>query len=109
MMVRPGGGEVKVRLITASLAAALLLAPGCRQDEEEATPKRPPNPVPRADLGLPVQPKRPASDEGGESKGISRVEKDLRKDLGGAPVIKSDAPTTPTTPPAPDGAKASQP
>jgi hypothetical protein len=106
-MMVPSGSKVKVRSIIASLAAALLLAPGCQQ--EEATPKPPPNPVPRADLGQPVQPKLPRPEEGGETKGISNVEKDLKKDLGGAPVIRPNVPTT--TPPAaqPDAAKPGQP
>jgi hypothetical protein len=92
-MTVPSGGKVKVRSIVASLVTALMLVPGCRQDEGEA----PPNPVPR-------------SDGAGGTKGISDVEKDLRKDLGGGPLIKPDAPATTAPPTAkPDTAKTGQP
>jgi hypothetical protein len=95
-MTAPSGSKVTIRSIVAGLVLAFLLAPGCQQ--EEATPKPPLNPVPRADLGQPVQPKLPRPDEGGETKGLSEVEKDLRKDLA-SPVITPAAPTT-TAPPA---------
>ncbi len=96
-MTASSGGELKVRSILASLAAALLLAPGCQQDED-STSKAPPNPVPRADLGRPVEPKRPGAEAGGVAKEISKVEKDLRKDLGGSPVIGPNAPSPPVPP-----------
>jgi hypothetical protein len=110
-MTVPFGGKVKVRSIFASLAIGLLLAPGCGQEEQPAgsSTKAPPNPVPRADLGRTVEPRLPRTDQGGGSKDISNVEKDLRKDLG-SPVIKPDVPTT-TAPPVakPDAAKTGQP
>jgi hypothetical protein len=104
-MTAPFGSKVKVRSVVASMAVALAIAPGCRQ-EEETPSSAPPNPVPRADLPRPVQPK---TDEGGKMKGISNVEKDLRKDLA-APVIKPDAPTTTAPPTAKtDATKSGQP
>jgi hypothetical protein len=106
-MMVPSGSKLKVRSIIASLAAALLLAPGCQQDE--ATPQPPPNPVPRADLGEPVQPKLPRPEDSGKTKGISNVEKDLRKDLGGAPVIRPNTPTTTAPPAVKEDTKAGQP
>jgi hypothetical protein len=109
-MTAPTGGKGKVRSGIASLAIwlGLALAPGCGQDagtSPTSEPKPPPNPVPRSDLGVPVVPKLPRSDRGGETKDISNVEKDLRKDLG-APVIKPDTPAS-TAPPAtkPEAAK----
>ena len=107
-MTVPSGGERKIRSILASLAAALLIAPGCQQDED-STSKAPPNPVPRADLPQPVEPKPRGTDGGGGTKDISNVEKDLRKDLGGPPVIKPDLPTTVTPAAKPDAAKAGPP
>ena len=102
---------MRSRSLAALILAVLLLAPGCRQEEEPAGPstKAPPNPVPRADLGRTVEPRLPRTDQGGGSKDISNVEKDLRKDLG-SPVIKPDVPTT-TAPPVakPDAAKTGQP
>jgi hypothetical protein len=101
---------MKVRSVIASLAIglALALAPGCGQEAgtpANPEPTRPPNPVPRADQGVPVQPTQPRTDGGGGTQDLSNVEKDLRKDLA-APVIKPDTPTT-TTPPAtrPDAAR----
>ncbi len=107
-MTASSGGERKIRSILTSLAAALLLAPGCQRDED-TTATAPPNPVPRADLGRPVEPKQHGTDGGGGT-GISNVEKDLRKDLGGSPVIKPDAPATTVPPTAkPDGARTGTP
>jgi hypothetical protein len=102
-MTVPFGSKVKVRSVAASLAIAMAIAPGCRQDEE--TPStNPPNPVPRADLPRPVQPPS-EKDKGGGPPATSNVEKDLRKDLG-SPVIKPDTPTTTAPAPAkPDTAK----
>jgi hypothetical protein len=102
-MTVPFGSKVKVRSVVASLAIALAIAPGCKQDEE--TPSaNPANPVPRADLPRPVQPPS-EKDKGGVPPAASNVEKDLRKDLG-SPVIKPDVPATTTPPPAkPDAAK----
>jgi len=97
-MTVPSGGQKKVRAVIASLALGLLPAPGCNEDAETTT-TRPPNPVPRADQGVPVQPTQPGTSQGGAAKDISNVGKDLRKDLGGGPVIRPDAPAT-TAPPA---------
>ena len=105
-MTVPFGSTVKARSVVASLAMALLLASGCKQDEGEPS-SAPPNPVPRANLTRPVQP--PRTDQGGEMKGATEVEKDLHKDLA-APVIKPDVPTTKTPPAAkPDAAKTVRP
>jgi hypothetical protein len=101
-MTAPSGGERKIRSILARLAAVLLLAPGC-QPNEDSTVKAPPNPVPRADLGRPVEPKPRGTDGGGVAKDISDVGKDLRKDLGGSPVIAPNTPTTTVTPAARPG------
>jgi hypothetical protein len=97
------GSKVKIRSIAASLAIAMAIAPGCRQDDD--TPSaNPANPIPRADLPQPVKPPS-EKDKGGGMPATSNVEKDLRKDLG-APVIKPDVPTTTTPPPAkPDAPK----
>ncbi len=94
-MTVPFGGKVKVRSVAASLAIAMAIAPGCRE-EDRASSASPANPVPRADLGRPVQPPSEKG-KGGGTTGTSNVEKDLRKDLG-SPVIKPDAPAS--TPPA---------
>jgi hypothetical protein len=111
-MTVPSGGNVRVRSVIASLVIGLALAPGCGQDvgtSANSEPKSPPNPVPRADLGEPVQPKQPGTARGGGTPEISNVEKDLRKDLG-SPVIRPDAPGS-TAPPVarPDAAKAGPP
>jgi hypothetical protein len=104
------GGAVMIRAMVASLAAAVsLLAPGC-QRAEDSTTQPPPNPAPRADLGQPVAPRYPRTDDAGPGKDVSNVEKDLRKDLGGSPLIKPEAPATVPPPPAnPAGAKAGAP
>lgn len=98
------GVEVKVtaRSIIAGLAIGLMFAPGCGQGEPTASSPQPDqSPVPRADQGLTVEPKFPRPEQGGASKEISDAEKDLRKDLGGSPVIRPDVPTTTTkVPPA---------
>jgi hypothetical protein len=106
-MMVPFGSKVKVRSVVASLAIALAIAPGCKQDEE--TPSaNPGNPVPRANLPRPAQPPS-EKDKGGGMPETSKVEKDLRKDLG-SPVIKPDVPATTTPPPAkPDAAKTGTP
>jgi hypothetical protein len=106
-MTVPFGSKVKVRSVAASLAIALAIAPGCKQDEE--TPSaNPANSVPRADLPRPAQPPS-EKDKGGVPPAASNVEKDLRKDLG-SPVIKPDVPATTKPPPAkPDAAKTGPP
>jgi len=103
-MTVPSGGERKIRSILASLAAACLIAPGCQQNED-STSKAPPNPVPRADLPQQVEPKQRGTEGGGGTRDISNVEKDLRKDLGGPPVIKPDVPTTVTPAAKPEAAR----
>jgi hypothetical protein len=89
------GRKMRVCSLAAGLAVGLSLAAGCGQEggPADSSTKAPPNPSPRADLGVTVEPKIPSSG----SKEISNVEKDLRKDLGGSPVIKPDA--TPAPPP----------
>jgi hypothetical protein len=91
------GRKMRVVSVTASLAVGLSLAPGCGQ--EDSATKAPPNPSPRSDLGVTVEPKVPRD----ASKEISNVEKDLRKDLG-SPVIKPDATPAPTPPAGKPGA-----
>jgi hypothetical protein len=98
------GGTVKVRSVVASLAVALLLAPGCHQ-EEEAPTSPPASPLPTADSGRPVQPKPPRADQGGETNKIGSVGRDLDKDLASSP-IAPDGPTTHAPPAAkPDSAQ----
>jgi hypothetical protein len=89
--------KLRVRSMAASLAIALFIAAGCHQ-EEEAPTSAPPSPLPTSDSSRPVQPKPPRTDQGGETKTVGQVERDLRKDLA-SPVIKPDGPTT-TFPPA---------
>jgi hypothetical protein len=89
------GSKLRVGSITASLAVVFLLASGCGPVEESGQPKPPPNPSPRADQGETVQPKLPRPED------ISRVEKDLHKDLAPPPLIGPNVPATPTTPPTP--------
>lgn len=108
-MIVPSHRKVEVRSVAAMLAVALLLVPGCGQ--EESGTQAPPNPAPRADLGRTVEPRVPSTDQGDGTKESSRVEKDLHKDLA-PPVIKpgGQTPTTTTTPPPnPAGAKTGTP
>lgn len=94
-MKKPSARLLRMWPITGSLAVTLMLSSGCEQGETtDSSKKAPPNPAPRADLGVTVQPKLPRT----ESEEASNVEKDLHRDLA-PPLVKPGA-TGPTAPPA---------
>jgi hypothetical protein len=97
--------KVRTRSMAAGLALTLLFAAGC-PPEEEAADSPPRSPLPTADSGRPVQPRPPRTDQGGETKDIGEVGRDLHKDLASSPI----RPVGPTTyfPPAgrPDSTRA---
>lgn len=97
-------GKIGVRCAALTLALALV-APGCGPAGEPDRPEAPPNPAHRADLGKTVLPKFPRKNEPEEPKGVSKVEKDLKKDLGG-PMIKPSGTSNSAPPvPTPDAVK----
>ncbi len=87
------GKTVTFRSLVASLAIAMLLASGCKQDDEEPS-SAPLNPVPRA--GLP-QPAAAQDGSGRGDEGGLAGREGLHKALA-APLIKPDTPTTKATP-----------
>ena len=74
------GRKMRVWSITAGLAIGLSLASGC-YTEEEAPTSAPPSPLPTADSSRPVQPPPPVTEQGGETKQVGSVGRDLSKDL----------------------------
>jgi len=86
------GSKRGVRSITASLAIALLAATGCHP-EEEAPTSAPTSPLPTSDSSRPEQPPPPRIDQGGETKAIGQLGRDLRKDQAES-LIRPDGPTT---------------
>ena len=105
----PPVGKRKLPLVGASLAIAMLVAAGCGP-EEEATTSAPPSPLPTSDISRPVQLPPDKADQGGETKGTSRVKRDLTKDLA-SPVVEPGGPTSTFPPPAKpeDGTRAGKP
>jgi hypothetical protein len=85
----------KTWLINPILATAFMLASGCAP-EESAPTSAPTSPLPNAPPSRPQAPPVPP-DTNPVKPGETKVEKDLRKDLGG-PVIKPDTTTTPPPP-----------
>ena len=87
---------------TAGLAIGLALVSGC-YPEEEASTSAPPSPLPTSDISRPVQLPPDRADQGGETKGTSRVKRDLTRDLA-SPVVEPGGPTSTFPPPArPEG------
>ena len=83
----------KAWLISPTLVAALMLASGCAP-EESAPTSAPTSPLPNAPPSRPPAPPVPPETNRVEPGKTSKVEQDLKKDLGG-PVIKPDTTTTP--------------
>jgi hypothetical protein len=86
----------KAWLTIPALAVAAMLVSGCAP-EESAPTSAPPSPFPNAPESRPPAPPVPPETNPVEPRKTSKVEQDLKKDLGG-PVLKPDATTT--TPPA---------
>lgn len=76
----------KVRSVVAGLTFTLLALPGCSENTQEQPGRTPPNPAAPADRSRPVDPNL-----SGVGKEAAKVESDLKKDLGGGPIIKPDA------------------
>jgi hypothetical protein len=91
-MTVPFRRQIRTRSIAATLAIALSVGVGCHPEEEVPT-SAPRSPLPTSDSSRPVQPPPPKTDQGGETKAIGQVERDLRKDLA-SPMIRPDGPTT---------------
>ncbi len=87
----------KAWLTNLTLAAGLVLVSGCAP-EESAPTSAPPSPLPNAQESRPPAPPVPPETNPVEPGKTSKVEKDLKKDLGG-PVIKPDTAPTPPAPP----------
>lgn len=96
-----GGGKGTFRSLVAGLALGLVA--GCGEPgENPARPdtKAPPNPAPRADLGVTVEPRLRDTDQPGATREVSKVEKDLKKDLGVPVIIKPGTAAPPAGKPA---------
>ncbi len=91
-MTVPFRRKIRTRSMAAGLALTLLVAAGCPQ-EEEAPDSPPRSPLPTSDSGRPVQPPPPRTDQGGETRAVGEVGRDLHKDQASSP-IRPDGPTT---------------
>ncbi|MGP0067696.1 MAG: hypothetical protein ACLQGP_29385 [Isosphaeraceae bacterium] len=83
----------KAWLTNLTLSAGLMLVSGCAP-EESAPTSAPPSPFPNAPPSRPPAPPVPPETNPVEPGKTSKVEQDLKKDLGG-PVIKPDTVTPP--------------
>jgi hypothetical protein len=98
------GRKMRDWLLAAGLALALSFTAGCHE-EEEAPTSAPPSTLPTSDISHPVPPPAPRTDQGGETKDVGRLGRDLGKDQA-APLIEPGGPTSTFPPPAkPDSAK----
>jgi hypothetical protein len=87
----------QIWLLNTAIVAGLVLVSGCAP-EESAPTSAPTSPLPNATPSRPSAPPVAPEKNPVEPGKTSKVEQDLKKDLGG-PVIKPD--TTNITPPAP--------